>query len=94
MGTKQDDRHIIKAEPREELFTLMARDAYAPYAVIEWIKLSLSNQPPQKLHEALDSAIKMIRTQHQYSEHYPVHFKKTEVAAAIDQQRDGDNLGA
>jgi hypothetical protein len=59
MGYKNSDPCIQKAFDDERLFVLMARDKHAPAAVIEWIKLSLGSQPPDKLHEALDAAIEM-----------------------------------
>jgi len=63
MGYKKTDPCIKNAFPDERLFVLMARDRTAPYVVIEWIKQSLNSQPPAKLHEALDAAIEMIKTQ-------------------------------
>ncbi len=62
MGYKKTDKCIEKAFDNERLFVLMSRDATAPRVVIEWIKENISNQPPEKLHEALDCAIEMSRT--------------------------------
>lgn len=61
MGYKNDDPCIKKALDNERLFVLMTRDEVAPEVVVEWIKLSLRQQPPEKLHEALDCAIEMMR---------------------------------
>lgn len=61
MGYKKTDPCIIKAFEDERLFVLMARDLSAPLVVVDWIKYSLSTQPPDKLHEALDAAIEMNR---------------------------------
>lgn len=63
MGHKSDDQHLQKAFPEETLFVLMARDAAAPKTIVEWIKESLTSQPEGKLHEALDTAIKMAKQQ-------------------------------
>ena len=62
MATKQNDRHLEKAEPGEQLFVLLARDGSAPQVIVEWIKQNLSTQPPDKLREALDCAITMQQT--------------------------------
>lgn len=62
MGLKATDKCIKKAFEDEMLFVLMARDASSPHVVIEWIKWNLSCQPAEKLHEALDCAIKMNET--------------------------------
>jgi hypothetical protein len=63
MSTKDQDKHIQKALPDETLFVLMTRDAVAPRVVVEWIKESILTQPAEKLHEALDCAIKMAQEQ-------------------------------
>jgi len=62
MGYKKTDTCIAKALDTERLFVLMARDPVAPETVIDWIGRSLRNQPPEKLHEALDAAIEMAST--------------------------------
>jgi len=62
MGYKKDDPCIKKAYDDERLFVLMARDPHAPRTVIDWIGRSLGEQPPAKLHEALDCALEMMRT--------------------------------
>lgn len=61
MGYKNNDPCIAKALDEERLFVLMTRDNVAPEVVVEWIKLSIRTQPPEKLHEALDCAIEMIK---------------------------------
>jgi macrodomain Ter protein organizer (MatP/YcbG family) len=63
MSTKDQDKHIQKALPDEALFVLMARDSVSPRVVVEWIKESITTQPAEKLHEALDCAIKMAMEQ-------------------------------
>lgn len=45
--------------PEETIFVLLARDEKAPVTIVEWIKQSLLTQPADKLHKALDTAIKM-----------------------------------
>jgi hypothetical protein len=62
MGYKNNDPCIKKAFDDERLFVLMARDAAAPYAIMQWISRSLKTQPPEKLHEALDCALEMLKT--------------------------------
>lgn len=62
MGYKKDDPCIQKALDTERLFVLMARDPSAPETVVDWIGRSLKQQPPEKLHEALDCAIEMANT--------------------------------
>ena len=66
MGYKKDDPCIGKAFDDERLFVLMTRDPFAPQTVVEWIKLSLTTQPPEKLHEALDCAIEMSKRQAEF----------------------------
>lgn len=56
MGYKRTDKCIAKAFDDERLFVLMARDEYAPFAIIEWIKHSLHKQPLSQLIEALTCA--------------------------------------
>lgn len=56
MGYKKTDKCIAKAFDDERLFVLMARDEHAPFAIIEWIKLSLYKQPLSQLIEALECA--------------------------------------
>jgi macrodomain Ter protein organizer (MatP/YcbG family) len=65
MSTLDQDRHIKKALKDEIIFPLMARDASAPMIIAEWIKQNLFSQPPDKLHEALDCAIKMANEHEQ-----------------------------
>lgn len=57
------DECWAKAFDDEMLFILMARDFTAPEVVIEWIKLNLHKQPPEKLKEAFECAMEMVRTQ-------------------------------
>jgi macrodomain Ter protein organizer (MatP/YcbG family) len=57
--TRENSKHIAKALSDEPLFVLMGRDEHAPKVIIEWIKESLSSQPSDKLHDALDQAINM-----------------------------------
>lgn len=59
MGYKKDDPCLKKAFDDERLFVLMSRDSTAPQTVVEWIKMNIGKQPPEKLHEALDCAIEM-----------------------------------
>jgi len=61
MGYKKNDPCLTKAFDDERLFILMTRDETAPTVVVEWIKLNLWAQPPEKLHEALDCAIEMAK---------------------------------
>ena len=61
MGYKKDDPCLEKAFDDERLFVLMTRDAQAPQAVLEWIKLSLYSQPEEKLREAFECALEMAR---------------------------------
>jgi len=61
MTTKAEDQHLKKALPDEPIFVLLARDITAPEVVAEWIKKNLALQPAEKLHEALDCAIKMAQ---------------------------------
>lgn len=84
MGTKQHDRCLEKAHPSEPLFILMARDPFAPQSVVEWIKLSLTTQPINKLHEALDQAILMAMENHKYVGRPPITEEQAfQVADAI-----------
>lgn len=57
--TKFNNKQIQKALLDEPLFVVMARDAAAPRTIISWIGESILNQPADKLHAALDTAIKM-----------------------------------
>lgn len=68
MGFKKDDPCIRKAFPDERLFVLMARDHTAPGVICEWIKRNLGNQPPEKLHEALDCALEMYERCGEFNE--------------------------
>ena len=63
MGYKNSDPCLKKAYDDERLFVLMARDPSASRVVIEWIKINVISQPPEKLHEALDCAIEMANSQ-------------------------------
>lgn len=60
MGYKKDDKCLQKAFDDERLFVLMTRDITSSHVVVEWIKLNIGVQPPEKLHEALDCAIEMF----------------------------------
>ena len=62
MGLKNNDPCLEKALDHERLFILMARDSNAPAAIMEWIKLSLGTQPEEKLREAFECAMEMIKT--------------------------------
>lgn len=57
--TKNDNSHLMKALHDEPLFVLMTRDSASPRVIAEWIKESLLTQPIEKLHSALDLAVKM-----------------------------------
>ena len=62
MGYKNNDPCLEKALDHERLFILMARDRNAPAAIMEWIKLSLGTQTEEKLREAFECAMEMIKT--------------------------------
>jgi len=62
MAYKKNDPCLEKAFEDEMLFVLMARDETAPAMVIEWIKINLRKQPEEKLREAFECAMKMIKT--------------------------------
>lgn len=62
MSYKQNDPCIQKAYEDEMLFVLMARDPFAPLAILEWIKLSLATQSEEKLREAFNCLMEMKRT--------------------------------
>ncbi len=59
------DKCWAKAFDDEMLFILMARDHTSPMVIMEWIKLNLHKQPPEKLREAFESALEMVRTTEQ-----------------------------
>lgn len=59
MGYKSTDPCLEKAYEDERLFVLMTRDVNAPVTVMEWIKISLFNQPDEKLREAFECALEM-----------------------------------
>lgn len=63
MAQKQNDKIAQKALANEEVFTLLARDSAAAPTIVEWIKQSLTTQSADKLHGALDVAIKMATEQ-------------------------------
>jgi hypothetical protein len=63
MGYKNNDPCLKKAYEDEGLFILMTRDSTSPQVVVEWIKLNILTQPPEKLHEALDCAVEMAKNQ-------------------------------
>lgn len=62
MSYKGTDKCISKAFDDEMLFVLMARDETAPATVLEWIKLNIGKQPEEKLREAFECAMEMVRT--------------------------------
>lgn len=68
MGYKGSDKCLNKAKEDEMLFVLMARDETAPITILEWIKLNLHKQPEDKLREAFDCAMTMIRDRWQPTE--------------------------
>jgi hypothetical protein len=63
MAKLSENKHLQKAFSDEESFLLLARDAAAPQTIVDWIKNSIFTQPADKLHAALDAAIKMADTQ-------------------------------
>lgn len=58
---KHDDPCLKSAYDDERIFVLLARDGTAPEVVIEWIKLNIHRQHPNKLREALETALDMVR---------------------------------
>lgn len=43
----------------EQTFTLRSQDKSAPATICKWITANIETASPEKLHEALDSALKM-----------------------------------
>jgi len=61
MGYKKIDRCLEKAYDDEPIFVLMARDPQAPYCIMQWIALSQDSQPPEKLQEAFEHSLRMVK---------------------------------
>lgn len=67
MGYKKTDPCLQKAFYDERLFVLMGRDSSSPRLVMEWIKENLERQPEEKLREAFDCALEMMRNRNEMS---------------------------
>lgn len=59
MKAKDAHAYLHTCAPDDEVFVLKGIDITSPVAIAEWIKQNVGSAPPEKLHEALDCAIRM-----------------------------------
>jgi len=58
-NTKHTSTCLLKAADDEPIFTLRAKDPFAPEIVLEWAKRNEGIQPPEKLEQAMGIAAEM-----------------------------------
>lgn len=61
MATKETSVCLDKAAPDEQIFVLRAQDVSSPHLVMEWIKMNLETCPEDKLRQAFETALKMLK---------------------------------
>jgi len=60
MATKENDTCRETADRDDlERFTLHAKDVTAPKTICSWIRDNIETASPEKLHDALDCALRM-----------------------------------
>lgn len=58
--TDPDAGCFARAKARgQRTFTLVEQDLTSPSVIAEWVKLNIETAPPEKLHDALETAIAM-----------------------------------